>query len=201
MPLEQRSAVIERANRQIQIERLERMNAMSRELETYEIKVSEDANDRYGAFKTGAHDDLATALGLAVQTDGGSVGTVLAVPPEMAALLRGRVLASVSAVFVLDRPYRRGGCLLLDRCVDLVEVCHVQVGQLVLGDVSDLVSIEDLSGGVMSDDEAGDVGVLRRQRADASHGHWRRVSERAAGQPLPASAVSRNVVVGGGITR
>ena len=53
---------------------------MSRELETYEIKVSEDANDRYGAFKTGAHDDLATALGLAVQTDGGSVGTVLDVP-------------------------------------------------------------------------------------------------------------------------
>ena len=89
MPLDQRSAVIERANRSIQIERLERMNAMSRELETYEIKVSEDANDRYGAFKTGAHDDLATALGLAVQTDGGSVGTVLDVPPEMTALLRG----------------------------------------------------------------------------------------------------------------
>jgi hypothetical protein len=68
VPLEQRSAVIERADRQ--------------------IKVSEDANDRYGAFKTGAHDDLATALGLAVQTDGSSVGTVLDVPPEMAALLR-----------------------------------------------------------------------------------------------------------------
>ena len=63
MPLDQRSAVIERANRSIQIERLERMNAMSRELETYEIKVSEDANDRYGAFKTGAHDDLADGAG------------------------------------------------------------------------------------------------------------------------------------------
>jgi hypothetical protein len=29
--------------------------------------VSEDANDRYGAFKVGSHDDLVTALGLAVQ--------------------------------------------------------------------------------------------------------------------------------------
>ena len=35
----------------------------------YEIRVSEDANDRYGAFRTGTHDDLVTALGLAVQTD------------------------------------------------------------------------------------------------------------------------------------
>jgi hypothetical protein len=31
--------------------------------------VSEDANDRYGAFRVGSHDDLVTALGLAVQTD------------------------------------------------------------------------------------------------------------------------------------
>lgn len=28
-----------------------------------------DANDRYGAFAVGTHDDLVTALGLAVQTD------------------------------------------------------------------------------------------------------------------------------------
>ena len=40
---------------------------MARELEDYEIRVTEDANDRYGAFKVGAHDDLVTALGLAVQ--------------------------------------------------------------------------------------------------------------------------------------
>jgi hypothetical protein len=32
-----------------------------------EIRVSEDANDRYGAFGVGTHDDLVTALGLAVQ--------------------------------------------------------------------------------------------------------------------------------------
>jgi len=37
------------------------------ELLTYEIKVSENGADTYGAFKVGTHDDLATALGLAVQ--------------------------------------------------------------------------------------------------------------------------------------
>ena len=39
------------------------------ELLTYEIRVDEHANNRYGAFKVGTHDDLVTALGLAVQTD------------------------------------------------------------------------------------------------------------------------------------
>ena len=43
--------------------------ALARELQDYEIKVSEDANDRYGAFKVGAHDDLVTALCLAVQKE------------------------------------------------------------------------------------------------------------------------------------
>jgi len=43
--------------------------AMRRELMDYEIRVDENANDRYGAFKVGAHDDLVTAVGLAVQTD------------------------------------------------------------------------------------------------------------------------------------
>jgi hypothetical protein len=42
---------------------------LAQELKEYEIKVSEDANDRYGAFRVGTHDDLVTALGLAVQTD------------------------------------------------------------------------------------------------------------------------------------
>lgn len=45
-------------------------DAMLKELLDYEIKVSEDANDRYGAFRTGSHDDLVTALGLAVQEEG-----------------------------------------------------------------------------------------------------------------------------------
>lgn len=43
--------------------------AMKQELLDYEIRVDENANDKYGAFKVGAHDDLATALGLAVGAD------------------------------------------------------------------------------------------------------------------------------------
>jgi hypothetical protein len=40
--------------------------ALTQELLDYEIKVDQDANDRYGAFKVGTHDDLVTAVGLAV---------------------------------------------------------------------------------------------------------------------------------------
>ena len=40
--------------------------AMKEELIEYEIRVDADANDKYGAFKVGKHDDLVTALGLAV---------------------------------------------------------------------------------------------------------------------------------------
>ncbi len=39
---------------------------LAKELLDYEIKVDVDANDKYGAFKVGTHDDLVTALGLAV---------------------------------------------------------------------------------------------------------------------------------------
>jgi hypothetical protein len=42
---------------------------LAAELRDYEIRVDENANDRYGAFKVGTHDDLVTALGLAVQAD------------------------------------------------------------------------------------------------------------------------------------
>jgi len=41
--------------------------ALARELLDYEIRVSENGTDTYGAFKVGRHDDLVTALGLAVQ--------------------------------------------------------------------------------------------------------------------------------------
>jgi hypothetical protein len=41
--------------------------ALAKELLDYEIKVDQEANDKYGAFRVGAHDDLVTALGLAVQ--------------------------------------------------------------------------------------------------------------------------------------
>lgn len=43
--------------------------ALRRELMDYEIRVTEDANDRYGAFRVGSHDDLVTALGLAALID------------------------------------------------------------------------------------------------------------------------------------
>ena len=43
--------------------------ALSDELLNYEIRVDSNANDRYGAFRVGTHDDLVTALGLAVQVD------------------------------------------------------------------------------------------------------------------------------------
>ena len=39
--------------------------AMVDELLNYEIRVNANANAQFGAFKTGKHDDLATALGLA----------------------------------------------------------------------------------------------------------------------------------------
>ena len=42
---------------------------MARELKDYQIKVDQDGADTYGAFKVGSHDDLATALGLAVLDD------------------------------------------------------------------------------------------------------------------------------------
>jgi hypothetical protein len=44
-------------------------DALVRELLDYEIRVDENANDRYGAFRVGTHDDLVTALGLAVQKE------------------------------------------------------------------------------------------------------------------------------------
>ena len=44
-------------------------DALVRELLDYEIRVSEDADLRAGAFKVGSHDDLVTALGLACQDE------------------------------------------------------------------------------------------------------------------------------------
>lgn len=42
---------------------------MLRELQDYEIRVNEHANELYGAFAVGTHDDLVTALGLACLED------------------------------------------------------------------------------------------------------------------------------------
>ena len=43
--------------------------ALSRELLDFELRVDRDGHERSGAFKTGTHDDLACALGLATQLD------------------------------------------------------------------------------------------------------------------------------------
>jgi hypothetical protein len=45
------------------------VKAMCEELMVYEIKVNDNGKDTYGAFKTGAHDDLATAAALACLED------------------------------------------------------------------------------------------------------------------------------------
>ena len=55
----------------IHLPQTEETAAMERELMDYEIRVDEQANDRYGAFKVGSHDDLVTALGMAVQAQPG----------------------------------------------------------------------------------------------------------------------------------
>ena len=53
----------------IHLPRTSEAEALARELQDYEIRVDENANDRYGAFRVGTHDDLVTALGLAVQCE------------------------------------------------------------------------------------------------------------------------------------
>ncbi len=44
-------------------------DALVQELLDYEIRVDDKANEKYGAFRVGTHDDLVTALGLAVQKE------------------------------------------------------------------------------------------------------------------------------------
>ncbi len=57
----------------VHLPRTSEASALARELLDYEIRVDEDANDRYGAFRVGTHDDLVTALGLAVQGEADAV--------------------------------------------------------------------------------------------------------------------------------
>ena len=42
---------------------------LAQELLDFEIHVEENANDKYGAFRVGTHDDLVTALGLVAQAE------------------------------------------------------------------------------------------------------------------------------------
>lgn len=53
----------------LHLPRTREAEVLAEELISYEIRVTEDANDRYGAFRVGTHDDLVTALGLAVCHD------------------------------------------------------------------------------------------------------------------------------------
>lgn len=63
---------------QLHLVRTPESEELARDLDEYEIRVDPDANERYGAFRVGRHDDLVTALGLAVQTGPAriKVGTV-----------------------------------------------------------------------------------------------------------------------------
>jgi hypothetical protein len=54
---------------QLHLPRTEIAALLSKELLDYEIKIDQNANDTYGAFRVGSHDDLVTAIGLAVQGD------------------------------------------------------------------------------------------------------------------------------------
>jgi hypothetical protein len=57
----------------IHLPRTKEAEATRAELLEYEIRVSEDGSDSFGAFRTGKHDDLVTALGLATQATPRSV--------------------------------------------------------------------------------------------------------------------------------
>jgi hypothetical protein len=65
----------------VHLPRTREAQVLTRELHDYEIRVDENAHDRYGAFRVGTHDDLVTALGLAVQVDDFSLGGALPAIP------------------------------------------------------------------------------------------------------------------------
>lgn len=51
---------------QLHLPRSPEAECLAKDLLQYEIQLAPDANERYGAFRVGRHDDLITALGLAV---------------------------------------------------------------------------------------------------------------------------------------
>ena len=53
----------------IKLPKTRQAEELAEELLDYEIKVYQNANDTYGAFRVSTHDDLVTALGLAVLGD------------------------------------------------------------------------------------------------------------------------------------
>jgi hypothetical protein len=65
----------------IHLPKTQQTEILARELLDYEIRVETDANNRYGAFPVGKHDDLVMAHGLAVQTDMPHLGVVSGAQP------------------------------------------------------------------------------------------------------------------------
>jgi hypothetical protein len=61
-------------NRLLLPKRSPEIDNMLEELIAYEIRMNENANEQYGAFLVGTHDDLVTALGLATIEDPGYYG-------------------------------------------------------------------------------------------------------------------------------
>lgn len=56
-------------NGQIRLPKTAEAEQLARELLDFEIKVDQDGQDRYGAFRVGSHDDMVIALGLATLYD------------------------------------------------------------------------------------------------------------------------------------
>ena len=62
----------------ILLPKMDEATALVKELLDYEIKQSDNGNEQFGAFAVGSHDDLVTALGLAVQDVGRAPGSPVA---------------------------------------------------------------------------------------------------------------------------
>jgi hypothetical protein len=58
-------------SRRLHLPRTREAEELIKELLEFEIHIDESANEKYGAFRVGTHDDLVTALGLATQRDRG----------------------------------------------------------------------------------------------------------------------------------
>jgi hypothetical protein len=56
-------------NGQIRLPKTAEAEQLARELLDFELKVGQDGQDRYGAFRVGSHDDMVIALGLATLYD------------------------------------------------------------------------------------------------------------------------------------
>lgn len=68
--------------------------ALATDLRNYEITMTPDANERDGAFSVGTHDDLVTALGLAVQPQPGRMAFL---DPEIADLIQNGWMREMGA--------------------------------------------------------------------------------------------------------